>query len=271
MAKKTAEAPKPAKGTTALANRPQRPVARTTGAKLSGKGFENLSREDILLPRILLLQAQSPQVMESDETPGTFFLNLGNKNIGAKITITPVLHYRSRIKWIPRDDGGGIDCSAQDARVPGSTKYAPDCASCEHKDWSNDPKKSKKEQAPECVLYENFVVLVGDSTEPVILSMSKSSGKVAKKFYSMAAVKGGNFFDYAYELTVAKDKNDKGQTYFNYVIKDTGKKTSEECRLVCDQLWASLSKIAIRTEMEHPEGGAAEPVSRAAPAAGDKY
>jgi len=255
MAKKKPEAPtKPSKAPDkALATRPNKSLVPQKHAKVGGKGFENIDRGDILLPRILLLQPMSPQVMEMDEKPGTLFLNLSNKNIGDKIRITPVLHYRSRIKWIPKDDGGGIDCSAQDAKVPSSNKYSENCASCKYKDW-DDTKKDKKEQAPECTMYDNFVVMVNDGSEPVILSMAKSQAKVAKKFYSMAAIKGGDFFDFEYSLTVVKEKKDD-KTFFNFSIADTGKKTSDDRRVQCEQLWASLSKVSIRAEME-PEAAA---------------
>jgi len=239
-------------GTTAIA---ARPAGKANMTKIMGKGFENLSREDILLPRILLLQAQSPQVMEADERPGTFYLNLSNKGLGEKFVITPILHYRSRIKWVPRDDGGGIDCSAQDAKRPSDTKYAAACADCKFKDW-NDKAEKKKDQQPECVMYDNFVVLLGNETEPVILSMSKSSAKVAKKFYSMAALKGGNFFDHAYELSIVKEKAPTSETYYNYAVKDIGRKTDEKRRVICDQIWGSLSNATVRGVMEHPEGEA---------------
>jgi hypothetical protein len=258
MAKQKPEAPaKPSKAQDkALAQRPNKALATKTHTKVGGKGFENLSREDILLPRILLLQPMSPQVMEMDEKPGTLFLNLSNKSIGDKVMITPVLHYRSRIKWVPKDDGGGIDCSAQDAKTPSTNKYAENCAACKYKDW-DDTKKDKKEQAPECTMYDNFVVLVNDGNEPVILSMAKSQAKVAKKFYSMMVIKGGDMFDYTYSLTVVKEKKDD-KTFFNFSVADTGKKTTDERRIQCEQLWASLSKATVRAEMEPDTAAAPE-------------
>jgi len=273
MAKKPTEAPRTEKSTRTLAVADKGktlPAVRRTGTKIAGKGFENLEREDILLPRLKLLQAQSPEVMESDEKPGTLFMNLQNKGVGEKTVITPVLHYRSRIKWIPKDDGGGMDCSAPDAKSPASHKYATSCAECKYKNW-DETKKDKKEQAPECTMYENFVVLLADSTEPVILSMAKSQVKVAKKFYSMMAVKGGDMFDFLYELAVVKEKNDQGQTYFNFAVRDLGKKTDEKRKLVCDSLWASLAKANIRTELEHPDGGPTGEPAAAVPAGEGKF
>lgn len=242
------------------ARKPQLPAApQKSSGKIGGKGFENLQREDILLPRLLLLQALSPQVVEGGEKPGTMYVNLSNVSKGTKVIITPVLHYRSRIKWIPKDDGGGIDCQAQDAKNPTSTKYAPNCAVCPHKEWDNEQAKPKDQQ-PKCTMYDNFVVLIGDSTEPVILSMGKTQTKVSKKFYSAMALKGGDMFDYQYELTTVQEANDRGDKYFNFAVKDLTKKTQDERRKLCDTLWASLSKASLRAaEPEQEEAAAAAP------------
>lgn len=270
MAKKTTEAPKSDKTKAlAVAGKSHLPAVKRTGTKIAGKGFENLEREDILLPRLKLLQAMSPEVTENDEKPGTFFLNLSNKNLGEKVIITPVIHYRSRIKWNPKDDGGGIDCSSPDAKTPKEAKYAPLCSACSHKDWDNTEAK-KKDQQPKCTMFENFVILIGDSNEPVIMPMAKTQAKIAKKFYSMAALKGGDMFDFSYQMTITKEKAPTGEVYFNFVISDIGKKTTPERRTTCDQLWATLSKANLTTKME-PEEGGGEPVADAAGSQAGKF
>jgi hypothetical protein len=270
MAKKPTEAPKSNKTKElTVAGKPNMPAVRKSGIKIAGKGFENLEREDILLPRLKLLQAMSPEVTETDEKPGTFFLNLSNKNVGEKIIITPVMHYRSRIKWNPKDDGGGIDCSSADAKTPSTAKYAPLCSACSHKDWDNT-KEKKKDQVPSCVLFENFVILIGDSSEPVIMPMSKSQAKVAKKFYSMAALKGGDMFDFSYQMTVVKEKAPTGEVYFNFSVSDIGKKTDEKKRITCEQLWATLSKANLTVKME-PEDGSVVGAAKVAGAQAGKF
>lgn len=261
MAKKTkTEVAKVEEPTKALAPAAQksRALAKPTGARIAGKGFEHLTREDILLPRLKLLQSVSPEVMEQDLKAGSIYLNLHNKVLGEKVIFTPILHYRSRIKFTPLDDGGGIDCSAPDAKTPRDTKYATECSVCLFKDW-NEKAEKKRDQRPQCSMFENFVIVLEGSTEPVILSMGSTKLKVARKFYSMAAVKGGDFFDNKYQLSVVKEKGDEA-TFFNYLITDISKKTDEKTRAIGNALWESLSNATITTQQENEseEGKVAE-------------
>lgn len=270
MAKKTkTEVPEPKTNGKELAPVAQAPkaLAQSSGTKLAGKGFENLEREDLLIPRIKLLQPLSPEVSgDLEQEAGTIFLNLSNKNLGKEIMITPIMHYRSRILWTPKDDGGGIDCSAPDAKTPKETKYATNCAACPKKDWDNEAKKEKDKQ-PKCTMYENFVVLTGDSTEPVVLSMERSKMKVAKRWYSSMALKGGDMADHVYKLAVVKEKNSNDEAFFNYVVSDTGKKTAADKKAICDRIWESLSKATIVTKEDAPE----ESLQPAEAGSGGKY
>lgn len=267
--KKVSEAP--AAPTKALATTATKAIApRPAGTRIAGKGFENLEREDILIPRLLLLQPMSPQVTgDLEEEAGTIFLNLSNKSLGKEIVFTPILHYRSRIKWHPKDDGGGIDCSAPNARIPNDpSKYAETCSVCVHKEWDNEAEK-KKDQQPKCTMYENFVIVVGDSNEPVVLSMERTKTKVAKKFYSMMALKGGDMFENQYKLGVVKEKSENDEAYFNYTVADVSKKTDAKRVVVLEKIWQSLSKATITTKEENPDAAAPQPA--AAGAGNGKY
>lgn len=266
----TEKAAKTAEGTGKhLAKTGGKQLATNGGGKLSGRGFENLEKNDLLLPRIKLLQPLSPEINDLGQKAGTIFLALSNKSYGDKIVITPVLHFRSRIKWTPEDEGGGIDCSSPDARVPREPKYAASCADCTHKDW-NDAAKLKKDKSPKCTMYDNFLVLIGDAKEPVIVPMERSKQKVAKKFYSMGALKGGDMWDHQYELSVVGEKNEDGKPYFNYSVRDLSKQTSGERRALCETLWTSLAGKTISEVNTEKDGPQEEPAGASA-GAGGKY
>jgi len=269
---KVTEAPKPAKaGNRALATRPTQAIqsAPATG----GRGFENIERKDILIPRLQLLQALSPAVVAELAKAGTIHVGLSGVNYGKKVTITPILHFRSRIKWVPRDEGGGIECSSPDAKKPVSDVICAACGECEYKDW-DDAAKTDKDKAPKCTLYENFLVLVGDATEPILLPMEKTKAKCAKKFFSMGALKNADMWAWQYELSSVADKNKKGEPFFNYAITDLSKRTDPKRMALCEQLWAALStKTAhIKTDIaDEDETGAVAGKPAGAPAADAKY
>lgn len=230
-------------------------VAKRSSGKLAGRGFENVEKSDLLLPRLKLLQPLSPEVAELDQKAGTIFLPLGNKSYGNKIEVTPVLHFRSRIKWIPRDDGGGIDCSSPDSRVPrDTTKYASSCAACPEALWNENAKNSKEKQ-PRCSMSDNFLCLVGDSTEPVLITFDRSKLKTSKKWYSLGGLKSGSdMWDWVYELSVVPEKNDKGDNYFNYSIKDLNKPSPAKRKETCLALWESLVGKTIDEKNTENEG-----------------
>lgn len=206
----------------------------------------------MLLPRIKLLQPLSPEVAEQGQKPGTLFLSLSNRNLGREVVVTPVLHFRSRVKWFPREDGGGIDCSSPDGRAPRETKYAQACAECPHQAW-NPAAEKRKDQAPACTLYENFVVLVGSDPSPVVLPMERTKVKPAKKWYSMMALRGGDMCDWTYKVGTLQEKNAEGQPYFNFQVSDTGKPPGAEVKAKALAIWEALAKTTITTEVEHPE------------------
>lgn len=266
--KQAAPAAKGSEGSRQPAPARSQQLALRGGGSLPGRGFENLERGDILLPRVTLLQPLSPEVTEGGHKAGTMFLNLSSRSLGREVLITPVLHFRSRIKWHPRDEGGGIDCSSPDARVPVTDKYAKECAACPHKEWDNEA-KTKRDQAPACTLYENFVVLLPGEANPVVLPMERTKVRAAKKFYSMAALKGGDMFNFTYKLSTVQEKNADGQAYFNYLVADVGKVTTGAERVAAGKIWEALRQVTIKVEAEHPEEGGTTTAPQ--PAAAGKF
>ena len=105
----------------ALVVPPKKAIAKRGASQFAGRGFENLERKDILIPRVKLLQANSPEV-EGDlaQDKGTIFTIPANKNFGNKVLVTPILHFRSRIKWEGdrAEANGEIECQSDDGRNP---------------------------------------------------------------------------------------------------------------------------------------------------------
>jgi hypothetical protein len=259
------EAQKSEAPTKALATAPAKALAKKSGGgQIAGEGFESIEMSDILMPRLKLTQNGSPEVVAKTVKPGSIILALSGEDYGSKVTITPIRHFRSRIKWNDRDDGGGIDCSAPDAVTPRDTKYAATCAECKHAEWDNEA-KNKRDQAPSCTLYDNFMVLINDSREPVILPMERTKAKVARKIYSMGALKGGNMRDWQYVLKVVEEKNSESQPYFNYQVDPSPKKTPEALVKVAAEIFTN-TKGKVVSEVNQEQEGASAGAPAAAPA-----
>jgi len=76
-----------------------------------GAGFENQTAEDIAVPFIEILQAQSPEVMVEDgPKAGTFINRTTGEIFSGKegISFVPCTTDHVVVEWVPRDKGGGI-------------------------------------------------------------------------------------------------------------------------------------------------------------------
>lgn len=219
--------------------------------KGQGRGRENIDQTDLVLPRIKLLQPLSPEV-DKGLQPGHLVNSLTGEDYGTEMTIIPIIHFKSRIYWREREEGGGILCSAPNGLNPTRSEFAPCCAECKLKDWNNNAKTSK-EKAPKCVIYYNFAVLVNDGATPVALSMERTKIRVAKKLLSLAAYTGGNLDMFArkYKISVEKVKNDQG-TWYNYAVTPVGFVSEEEFQKA-ENVFESLKGLVLTVEQDNSE------------------
>ena len=82
--------------------------------KAVGKGLENVSNDDITIPRLAVVQAGSPQRKKKDEKyiegaeEGHIFNTVSNKLYDVEgITVIPCGYRKSYVEWVPRENGDG--------------------------------------------------------------------------------------------------------------------------------------------------------------------
>ncbi len=115
--------------------------------------FGDFEREDLTIPRLVLLQSTSPQVDDGLGKPGEFFVTGINRNLGAgPLELIPLMRSKSRAYWKKLDEGGGKMCEAKDAKH-GVGSPGGDCESCPAQRWHGNDK-------PLCDLNENLVAVV---------------------------------------------------------------------------------------------------------------
>jgi hypothetical protein len=95
---------------------------------------------------------------------------------------------------------------------------------------------------------------VEGANEPVIIPFERSKAKVAKKWYSVGGLKGGDMFDWQYEISVVKEKNADGEQFFNYSVRDLSKPTPEARKQLCLTLWTSLAGKTVSEANTEDEG-----------------
>ncbi len=133
------------------------------------RGSENISSEDLQLPRLALAQQMSPELDASDPkhidglAVGDAFNTLTRENYGKDpLRIVVVRVEKARyVEFNPREEGGGV----KDFNVP-----------------KNDPrtKFGKAGDKPVATKFLEFVVMLANSMEPAALSFKGSGLKAAR-------------------------------------------------------------------------------------------
>lgn len=187
-----------------------------------GTGFENVNPDDIIVPRISLLQPVSPMSTEPGYQAGNFVDMTSRHNFGGTIVFVPIFFFASRIKWQdPTNISSGIECRSFDSKV--GTEYG-NCVSCSFSQWH-------ERQAPECTLFKNIMMLPLDSdvtaetlpeamqsATPSVFAAKRTATKSANEFISAAMMLRVNgkqvpLFASYYELTAIRNAGEKG-VYF---------------------------------------------------------
>lgn len=172
-------------------------------------GFEDEEADDVIIPRVKVIQTLSPERKEKIAEEGDIINSLTKEKLNGKKFI-PVFKFNNNVWWKDRSEGGGIQCIARD----GKTGEASDgtfimCQQCRKCEFNNS--KQGKEAVPVCTKYINFFGFFEGERMPIILSFSKTCYNEGKKLYSLAKVSMQNMWNYCYTLSeklMAKGNNE---------------------------------------------------------------
>lgn len=170
-------------------------VVNQTGMPL---GFEDDDANDIIIPRVKVIQTLSPERKDKIANEGDIINSLTKEKLNGKVFI-PVFKFNNNIWWKDRSEGGGIRCIARDGKIGAmSDGTVLVCASCKRCEFDNT--KQGKESLPTCTKYINFFGFFAGERMPIILSFAKTSYNEGKKLYSLAKVTMQNMWNYGYAL-----------------------------------------------------------------------
>ena len=183
----------------------------------SNRGNENVTQEDLQLPRLDVLQALSPQINKKKDEyiegaeVGCIFNTLTGELYPDGVKITPVSFVKRYLVWVDRkkDSEGGLRSIHETSE--------------EAEAWIEE---QDDEDKLESVATAEHLVLLDNGTE-VIMSMAKSKMKVSRKFNSLIRLNGGDRFSRSYLVTAVDDKSAQGE-FQNFGIKNDGF-PSEDC------------------------------------------
>jgi hypothetical protein len=183
--------------------------------KSAGLGLENVTNDDITIPRLAIIQSGSPQRKKKDEKyiegadEGMIFNTVTNTLYPESLEIIPCGFRKTYVEWVPREKGGGL-VAVHDMK-PDGTKTDP---------------KTKKSMLGENQIVdtaEHFVLVKkGESYEPAVLTMTSSNLSVSRKWLTLLKMKKINVkgqakeppsFLYRFNLSTVQAENDLGSWF----------------------------------------------------------
>lgn len=179
------------------------------------RGTENVGAEDLLIPRLELVQDLSPCRKKNDQAHipgadgGMLYNNVTRQLYGPEVLIVPVYFKKEFLIWKDRQKGGGFrGAHASLADAEDAVAHLEDGSDCEIMDTA-----------------QHFCLLVQPETgktEEIVISMSKSKAKVSRKFNSLIRMAGGDSFSRVYRLSTVSEKNSKNQDFYNFTVAAAG-------------------------------------------------
>ena len=171
-------------------------------------GFEESRPEDIIIPRIKVIQALSPERIDGEAVEGDIINSLTKEAVQGQ-RFVPIKQYYSNICWNPdRNAEIRILCRSLDGRIGQGEDGSLSCAACKKNQFDNT--KTGRDSQPQCTSYLNFLGFFEGNPMPVVLSFARTNYNEGKKMLSIARSMRTAAWNYAYTLEskkVTKDKN----------------------------------------------------------------
>ena len=181
--------------------------------KGGARGQENVGIEDLVIPRLEVVQDLSPCRKRNDPSyiegaqEGMLYNNVTRQLYGEAVLVVPVGFVKEWLIWRDRDSGGGFRgafATAADARQ--AIMAMDDGDDCEIVDTN-----------------QQFCLLINDDgCEEIVVSMAKSKAKVSRKWNALIRMSESDSFSRVYRLSAVPDTNAKNQSYYNLSVSLAG-------------------------------------------------
>jgi hypothetical protein len=222
-------------------------ATRPSFVALGTKGSENVSVEDLTIPRIGIVQDLSPERKKSEPNyipgaeEGMLFNSVTRKLYTDPLVVIPVYYRREFFLWRPRKQGGGF-------RGVFQTRASAEAAQA-----------SEEEQTEIMETGQQFVLCTSDNGqtwEEAVVSMSSSNFGVSRQWNSDLKLRNCDRFATLYSLTAVQKAGPKGSYYKFHVqflgwVKEEWYKAAEK---VYEAVKAGVRDIA-RGEYTDTEDG----------------
>lgn len=227
------------------ANGPQLP----TFAGQTGRGSENIRADDLVIPRLAIIHALSPERKKNDPAyiqgaeEGLLFNSVTRELYKEPVLVIPIYYRLEYVLWRPRSEGGGF-----------RGMYA-----------SADEAKRASHDIPEAVeiidTAQQFCMISSDGGKTwseAVMSMAKSNRPVSNAWNSDIRLKCGpaglDRFVTVYRVSAVEKSNDKGDFHIFKIQFERFLQQSEEAVYHhAESVYESI--VAGTKDVDRSEGG----------------
>lgn len=213
-------------------------------AYLQGKGktasLGNIDQSDLIIPRVKLLQAISPEVTDFENAKaGQFWHSLAGEPLGEGLRFAPIMIRKSYTLWAPRGDNRGVLARANDGlnwdkkevftvRLKGmkkdvqwSTEEGTVVGSGLADFGSSNPEDDNS--TPAATLTYQILAYFIDHPElsPAVMLLARSGVKRAKQLISKIEMRPVDHFAQVFRVTPVQEQGAEGP-YYNYNFTGDG-------------------------------------------------
>lgn len=244
----------------------------------------NIDTSDLVIPRVKLLQALSPELTEFQNAKvGTFWHTIGSQNLGSELLGIPIVIKKSYILWAPRNDDRGILARAMDGihwdppnaeftvKPKGSsqsvTYYTKETVAESRLDQFGSSVPGDSQSVPAASLTYNMLWYLPEFPDlsPSVIINTRSSIKPMQQLLSKIDSKPVAHFAQMYKIGVVLAKGAEGP-YYNYVYTGAGYADEHEAGITAQMFnrfreaaWQANEEMADTNEDSRPARGPGNP------------
>ena len=205
------------------------------------RGSEHVTQNDLVIPRLELVQALSPCRKKTDASyiegieEGMLYNNVTREIYGTDIKLVPVSYRKEYLIWKDRTKGGGFRGAYPTLDI--ATKAL-----------------SLLEDGHECEILDtaqHFCLIIKDNgIEEIVVSMAKTKLKCSRKWNSLIRITEVDSFASWYKLSAVTATNANNQEYYSFDV-NIGGYVSEEVYRRAEALWSRIDAGEIKVSTEH--------------------
>lgn len=188
----------------------------------SARGTEKVTMDDMVVPRIAIAQANSPQRKRAHALfiegllEGHLFNTVTNEIYGERFTVIPLFFFKQRMKFPkPFGSGGGIECRSLNG-INGGRLHPQGCETCPHSQFKAPTPDNKNDTRPDCDTFLDIMCLLPNG-KWAVLSNKSSNIKVTRQFLSKVRMSGQDMFAKTLVLETVS-KTEKGNQFYGLTL-----------------------------------------------------